>query len=302
MNELKLSPLILGLIAVVLMMNIAAIVISYESLSMARQVQADASVLGGLQEQVDRMRSEIDGMTRKMTQGPAQIGRPVGPPPSFGGFQRTLPPTSLADLPSVKRPPGGNSLQPAQADNPQAGSVTPQEVASHRKDLIDRNNELHQQDAYRYGNKLAEVYNTARGNPGPIGSSSESEKAFTQMLTQYPDANATGMVIAEKAMQAAGQANTLAVEQFYNLLQEKQDFASIVTDAGVEALPAIQTYLAHQYIQQGRTADAESLLQSLESGNSRGLVAVPGPKGDPEYRPVTEVVSGLRAQMPTQTQ
>ncbi len=248
MSDRKLSPLIIGFIGALVVINVFGIAKSFEALSLAREAQVSAATLSALQEQMERMRSELSDMTKKLAQGPAQFGRPAGPPPSFAGVHPGFPPGSTADLALMNRPARANSPQqagntPAQPSGPQK-KVAPQVLASHRKDLIERITNYHQEDAARYGDKITEYYDAARRDRGPSGSNMESDQAFSQLLSEYPDAHATGMVIAEKAIEAAGQANTVAVEQLYSLLQERQDYSSIVTDSGMEAVPAIQAYLA----------------------------------------------------------
>lgn len=296
MNENTRSPLPMGLLIGLLVLNLVAIAMSYHALSVAREARSSAAALVEVQNRLDRLQADLGDMKR-LAMGSSQFRGPSGPPPFPGDFPQDFLPTPVTDA-RRPQPAGGNGSQPPGTTRPGTpAEVSPQVLASHRKDLIDRNATYHQQDRERYGDKVATYYQAARADAGPLVSNSESDKAFSQLVSEYPEANATAMVIAEKAMQAAGRDNTLAVEEYYNMLEDKENAASIVLDSGVEAMPAIQSYLAYQYIQQGRTQEAETLLTNLEATNTSGLIAVPGPKGEPEYRPVSEVIGVMRQQM-----
>lgn len=300
MDEKKTSQWITTLVIVLCVANVLALLLGYRAMSLARQGQSGSPALAQLQEQVDLLNKELADMRSKVDKKFEQLARnnwAMHPPMLREGH---LPPRQMGDLRGPKGPPGGppgSGPEAGPADIPQPEALNPEQVATYRKNLIERNGKLHQADQERYGNQLAALYAAARANSGPTGSNSESDTALSQLRSQYPDANATGMVIGEKALQAAGQANTLAVEQYYSMLMENQNFSSIVIDSGVEVVPSIQSYLAYQYLQQGQTAKAEAVLQSLESSYGQGMVAVPGPSGNPEFRPVSEVVNGMRTQL-----
>ena len=300
-NEQSSSPnvwLLGGLLAA----SLAALVMSYQALSAARKSEASATTLADLGKKVEQLTSDIENMGRTLSSGMAYGRMPPGMPPMGDSTQVAPPrppfpgPGSTAGAPPPMQPGNRGPSTPGQQGRVE---VSPQIVADHKKELIDRNTTLHQVDKDKYGNELISYYNAARASGGPAANNAESEAALSQLLNQYPESNATAMALAEKAMQAAGRTNTLEVEQLYSQLQSNPNAASVVLDSGVEALPAIQSYLAHQYIQQGRTDEAEALLSGLASSSTSGLIAVPGPKGDPVYRPVSEVIQVMRGQIPS---
>lgn len=173
------------------------------------------------------------------------------------------------------------------------------DIALYQRDLIEKKKLLLKADANIYGQKLLDLYKTARATRDSSVKDGEREAAFNQMVQQYPDSYATSVVVAERALQEALNANSTAVESYYNLLRESRYGSSVVTEQGVNAVPSIQGFLAQNYIQNGRIGDAEAVIQSLEQNSAGGYVAVPGPQGQPEYRPVAEVVDNLRTQIAT---
>lgn len=173
------------------------------------------------------------------------------------------------------------------------------DIALYQRDLMEKKKLLLKADAGVYDQKLFDLYKTARATRDANVKDGEREAAFNQMVQQYPDSYATNVVVAERALQEALNANSTAVENYYNLLKDSQYSSSVVTEQGVNALPSIQGFLAQNYIQNGRISDAETVIQSLEQNSANGYVAVPGPQGQPEYVPVTEVVENLRTQITT---
>ncbi|MCX7846605.1 MAG: hypothetical protein N2595_01015 [bacterium] len=175
-------------------------------------------------------------------------------------------------------------------------------VAEVRQRLHRRNEELHAQDRNLYGEGLRELYERARFRWGRgRRSNEEREKAFQEMLQSYPEANATAMVAAERALGALFRGNLEEAERYHAFLQGNPKFAEVVTDWGIEALPAIQTGLAHAYLQRNRRQEAEQLLNNLERNYSSSYILVPGggPRGgfEPRWERVSDVVARLRARM-----
>jgi hypothetical protein len=301
MNDNKHSAWMIGLLILLLAVSAVSVTMSYQALSLSRQVEQDRRQLQLLKAQVDRINGQLAEVSGKLGKMPVQMGRQPDFPPPPGPFPgQPFPPPDLKGLQkqgnglvSGKIPKDAGPPPPP----PPMELVNTEQVASHRKDLIERNASLHQADRDKYGDRLQTLYQAARNSPGLGSDSGDSDTALQQMLTDFPEANATGMVLGEKALESALKANTAAAEEYYRTMSSNENFASLVTDSGVEVMPALQGYLAYQYIQQGRIADAESIIQSLEGSYGSGLVAVPGPRGEPEWRPVADVVKGLRSQI-----
>jgi len=108
------------------------------------------------------------------------------------------------------------------------------------------------------------LYERARFRRRGRADTQESDSAFAELIAKYPEANATGMAIAERALVSGFRRNTSEVEKYYDMLRENKNFSYIVTDRGVEAMPNVEYYLARQYLRQGDNDNALALIESLE--------------------------------------
>jgi hypothetical protein len=167
-------------------------------------------------------------------------------------------------------------------------------IAGHIQQLRDKKREMHKADRETYDEKLLSLYDQARPSRDSNRDQKKSDEAYMQMIEEYPESYATAVVTAERALDSALKASPAEVESYYNLLVTNPHNSSVVTEQGVEALPSIQTYLVQQYMDSGREAEAEAIIQSLEQNSGDSLVAVPGPQGGPEWRPVSEVLQQFR--------
>ena len=175
------------------------------------------------------------------------------------------------------------------------------EAYAERKQIDDRheqqmeiNEAYHQEDKYRYGDELMALYKEARLRGRGGTDRKKSDSAFAELVEKYPEAFATGMAIAERALYSSRRKNTSAVEKYYDMLRENDKFSYIVTDRGVEAVPNIEYYLAREYLRQGDTNSAVNLIESLEEGYPDSLLYVRGARRDRRWQPVGKVVSRLR--------
>lgn len=173
-----------------------------------------------------------------------------------------------------------------------------QKLESHRRDLMERNSELLLVDEEKYDEEMQALYEKARLRRGIDPNDKELESSFNEMLEQYPDAYATAVLIAERALVSVFRRDVPKVEEYYDMLlsSENESFLNVVTNQGFEAMPAIEHYLVRQYIKQGRTEEAESLIDSLEQNypDSLLLTGRHGRRG-PSFQPASEVVPGLRS-------
>ena len=130
--------------------------------------------------------------------------------------------------------------------------------------LLQINTDLHKTDEDRYGPELMALYERARRRRRNDSDRQESDRAFAELLAKYPDAYATGMAIAERALISGFRRNTSEVGKYHDLLRQNENFSNVVTDRGVEALPNIEYYLARQYLRAGSIDSALALIDSLE--------------------------------------
>jgi hypothetical protein len=169
-----------------------------------------------------------------------------------------------------------------------------------RKALLTRNRGQHEADAVRYdGTDLATLYeqSSATGGKPRERPDRAADDAFMALLTKYPDANATGMAVTERALAAAQNMDVREVESFYQMLRGKDAFARVVTDRGIEAVPTIQSFLAEAYLREGRTKEARTMVETMEREYAEGVVALPGPGGNVELYTVTNFVLRLRPRL-----
>jgi len=117
------------------------------------------------------------------------------------------------------------------------------------------------------------------------------------MLAKYPDAYATGMVIAERALRSAFRRDTVEMEKYYKMLRENESFSNVVTDRGIEAIPNVEYYLANQYVREGRSGDAHLMLESLEKNYPESLLFVRRRGRGLTWQPVSQVVPRLIGRM-----
>lgn len=191
-----------------------------------------------------------------------------------------------------------NPPRTAQAGTNAPFQELPQEIQSddsmqaYMDALTRRNLEQHEQDAARYGEDLSSLYREALDEEG--SGSRESNRAFGQLVEKYPDANVTGMAIANRGLLAAMKQKTEDVEMFRNMLSRKEPFTRIVTDSHIDAYPALCGFLANRYVTDGRTDDAEVLLAELEKKFPQCYVAVGGLGSGPMLVPVARFVERVR--------
>ena len=137
----------------------------------------------------------------------------------------------------------------------------------YKKSLMKLNEEFHNADKEKYDEKLSDLYKKAkfrwRG-----GNEKERENAFKELTENYPDAYATGMVIAERALGSVFRNKIDDAEKYYNMLAENENFDQIVVDWGFDAKPTLQIALANKYIEQGKYDKAKSLIDELEKSSA----------------------------------
>jgi tetratricopeptide (TPR) repeat protein len=168
-----------------------------------------------------------------------------------------------------------------------------QTVMQHEQ-LLKINTELHKADEDRYGPELMALYEKARLRRGGDADRQEIERAFAELLAKYPDAYATGMAIAERALISGFRRDTSEVEKYYDMLRQNENFSNVVTDRGVEAVPNIEYYLARQYLRQGSIDSALPLIESLEKNYSDSRLFTGRFGSRQRWQPVSQVIPGLR--------
>jgi len=171
------------------------------------------------------------------------------------------------------------------------------QVTQRREQQLEYNRQLHQADADQYGQELMALYERARLRRGGGTDRQESDSAFTELLAKYPEAYATGMAIAERALVSGFRRNTSEVQKYYDMLRDNENFSHIVTDRGLEAMPNVEYYLARQYVRQGDNDNALALIESLEKNYPDSLLFTGRSGSGRRWQPASEVVTSLRRQV-----
>lgn len=168
------------------------------------------------------------------------------------------------------------------------------DIGDQHKYLLEQNKELHLADKNRYDQELDSLYRRARFRKRRKYTE-DSNKAFEEMLANYPDAYATAMAIGERALFSI-RSNTPEAEKYYKMLQKNQNerYSNVITDQGIEVLPNIEYFLARQYVREGRLKEAETMLKSIEENYSNSLVFF---RRNRRWRPISQTVERLRREM-----
>ena len=171
-------------------------------------------------------------------------------------------------------------------------------IKQRRQSLLTKNSDFHRFDADRYGKTLEDLYETALLGKSREASAAEiaaADQALETMMRDYPESYATGMLMAEEALSSALEMNVGTAEAYYQDLRNNSKFKDIVTDNGIEAVPAIQSYLVREYIQAGRIDEANAVIQDMEQNYADSIVPERSQPGtEPTHKTVSETVGNFR--------
>ena len=185
-------------------------------------------------------------------------------------------------------------MNPALLSEMYAEFADRRQTGMQHEQLLQINAELHKADVDRYGPELMALYEQARLRRRGDTDRQESDRAFAELLAKYPDAYATGMAIAERALISGFRRDTVEVEKYYDMLRQNENFSNVVTDRGVEAVPNIEYYLARQYLRQGSIDSALPLIESLEKNYADSRLFTGRFGSRQRWQPVSQVIPTLR--------
>lgn len=200
--------------------------------------------------------------------------------------------------PVLAGPPGGESLLSAIGEQYAARA----RFEENRQRLAERAAQMRQRDRKTYGEaefqRLLELSQKARPRRGPETEAerAEREAALNSLMTNYPESWATSVTLAEQALDAAMNRNAKGAEMYYQSLLSLSPYDEVITENGIDAIPTLQTYLARQYLQEGRTDEAAALIESLSAHGDR-MIVEPNEMGEPITRSVGEIVAELRQRL-----
>jgi len=164
-------------------------------------------------------------------------------------------------------------------------------VKTHREKMGEMNDIFHVADNESYDEELQKTYEKARFHWGQKDKPEMRKKALDELLETYPDAYATGMILAENAMVSAVKNDLEGAERYYGMLADNSNFSEVVTDWNLKAVPTMQYYLATKYIEKNRIDEAYRMINELERNNET-MVFVGG-EGS-KYQTTQKAVTGLR--------
>jgi len=309
-NYLRLSNFVALLAAIICVITGG---LSYHAYLSARKVQeANRQSVESLQQDVlrldarfaklddnlaalqDRSGEDFAHRNAKKTESPHLTGRKETPASQSHTLKRL---EQILDSTGLKQLAENGEVNPEIFQKIYDEYVYRDQIASHHEQLLQKNRLLHGMDDQNYDEQLMSLYQRARILRGPGKKQADSANAFGEMLEKYPDAYATGMVIAERAFQSAFRRNISEVEDYYTLLRGNDNFLNIVTDRGIEAVPNIQYHLVRQYIRDGRVEDAQVLLNSLEENYADSFIRARRQGHGPRWQPVPQVTESLYQQI-----
>ncbi|MBK1722213.1 hypothetical protein [Thiocystis violacea] len=201
-----------------------------------------------------------------------------------------------AAAPYLMPPPGSDSPLLAQIGETYA---TRARFEERRKKMLEHSQEMRQRDMDAYGQASYEAINglydkarPARGNATPE-QKAERDAALNSLMTDYPEAYTTSVAVAEQALAAAINRDTAGAEGYYQSLVSASPYSEVVTEQGINAIPTLQTYLARQYVDEGRFDEAATILDAL-STQSDTIILEPNDMGEPTAKPAQDIITELR--------
>ncbi|UCD78681.1 MAG: tetratricopeptide repeat protein [Desulfobacterales bacterium] len=300
----NINPYVLILFAVFFSMIAgAAIFFSYSTYTLSKELEKNyKQSLGRLEQEIAELKAQLATI---------QVQAEVDSTQRVSKIENALTPKSSANplvsqheavkrLEKIVETSGLEQLAANEDMDPTLLSEMYTEFADRRQTVIQQeqllqiNTELHKTDEDRYGPELMALYERARLRRRDDTDRQESDRAFAELLAKYPEAYATGMAIAERALFSSFRRNTSEVEKYYNMLRDNENFSNVVTDRGVEAVPNIEYYLARQYLRQGSIDNALALIESLEKNYPDSLLFTRRSGSGRRWQTVSQVIPRLR--------
>ena len=306
MKSDKYKYIFLGAAICSILISVVAVLFSYRLYTDAQKSNsAHQHSLQTMQAKVDILESrlaELQGQNTGSTiaQGESE-SRPIivhtsrGPDPKQQAALKRL--EQIVDTTGLDKLAESENVDPDRLQKMIDEYAYREQIDDHRQRMVEVNQQLHRSDEDNFDAELDSLYQVARRRGRGDADAEERDKAFNAMLENYPDAFATGMVIAERALAAAFRQKPAELENYYNLLSANENFGNIVTDRGLEAVPNIQYYLARQYINEGRTEEAKALIDKIEQDHAGSYLDIRRSGRRRNWVTAGEATQGLRQQI-----
>jgi hypothetical protein len=284
----------------------AALFFSYSAYVASNRIEKNfGQTLGELEQEVSRLKTQLATARNRTENNSTQTYTKTGSAFISGSKKDVVVKehTAIRRLEKIVESTGLEQLAENQNMDPTILSelydeyADRKQVAQRREQQLENNRELHKADADQYGQELMDLYELARMRRGAGADRQERDNAFAELIAKYPEAYATGMAIAERALVSGFRRNTSEVEKYYDMLRDDENFSHIVTDRGVEAMPNVEYYLVRQYLRQGDNDNALVLIESLEKNYSDSLLFTGRSGGGRRWQTVSQVVTNLRREV-----
>lgn len=169
-------------------------------------------------------------------------------------------------------------------------------LKKNQQSLLQRNRQQMQADFQKYGKQVLDLFAAARpASKDDPAAQKASDTAFSSLVSQYPEANATGMAIADRALASALDQNSADVLQYYNQLKSSDAYAHVVTDNGIEAVPTLESYLVQDYLSKGQVSQAQAMIADMKNNYSDSVIMDRSPDSvEPTWRTVSDVAANLQ--------
>ena len=305
-KSLKVS---IGVGLFVVLICIITAIYSYQVYDSSRNRQlVHQQSLDILHQKVARLEAALTDINSKLAAGQNQTERTVaglnskkmktrGSQPSGAQLQTLQQMEQILDSTGLLRLAENENIDPGILQQMYDEYAQRNQIAVYRQQLLQKNGEHLDADKKNYGEDLMSLYELARLRRGSDVDRETREKAFEEMLEKYPDTYATAKVVGERAVRSAFRRNTAAVEEYYDMLRQNDNYATVTTERGMEVMPNVEHYLAQQYLRDGRIEDARVLKDSLELNFSGSYILTRDPGTGWKWLPVSQVVSKLDQQL-----
>ena len=285
----------------------AALFFSYSAYIASNRIEKNfGQSLGELEQEVDRLKAQLTTARNRSENNSTQTDTKTGSAVTAGSKKDTVGKEhkAIRRLEKIVESTGLEQLAENQNMDPTILLEIYDEYADRkqadqrREQQLENNRDFHKADADQYGEELMALYERARLRRGGRNTDrQERDGAFAELIAKYPEAYATGMAIAERALVSGFRRNTAEVEKYHDMLRENENFSHIVTDRGIEAMPNVEYYLARQYLRQGSSDDALALIESLERNYPDSLLFTRRSGSGRRWQPASQVVGNLRREV-----
>lgn len=200
---------------------------SYQIYIASKRIEKDLKrSVGELEQDVKRLKTELAAMKSRQENRSNQNQTKAGAAATMESKKDAVGKehTAIRRLEDIVESTGLEQLAANQNMDPTVLSEIYEEYADRkqvrqrREKLLEKNGDFHKADADQYGDELMALYERARWRRGAGTERQDSDSAFAELLAKYPEAYATGMSVAERALDAGFRRKTSEVVKYYKCI------------------------------------------------------------------------------------